>query len=204
MNQTREDSNASTNFVAPKRVRIETANLTPASNVSSSKQLMVVEEATGLAIETQRQKCTLYRLLTDNTAGEELVDMVAIARDCLIAQGILPIKTSDINDAKEADSVLKNLLSDKFRLVFQRCYILGVLAICPMFFNVLITKYNVDPVKLDAFVNNKESLFSIHYTSYSTGNIKDANMFVALIAALWLEIGGPDIHLGGVNKESSE
>lgn len=197
MSSAKED-NSSTNFVATKRVRVESANLTPASNASKqlSSPTTVDNQSTGLAVELLRQRCTFYRLLTDNSpsGGQELTDMVAIARDCLTSQGILPVKTSDTNDAEEADKVLGNLLSSRFRLVFKRCYILGVLAICPTFFNVLTTKYNVDAEKLDAFVNNKESLFSIHYTNYCTAKIKDANLFVALIAALWLQMGGPDVN----------
>jgi len=144
-------------------------------------------------VEDARRRCTLYRLLTGSSAEDEkeLGDMVVIAKDCLTSQGILPLKTSDENDALEADRVLSNLLSDRFRPVFRRCYLLGVLTMCPLFMNTLVTRYNVNAAKLDALVNNPESRYSIDYINYGIGKISDANMFVARMAVLWLQVDGP-------------
>jgi hypothetical protein len=116
--------------------------------------------------------------------------MVVIAKDCLTTQGVLPVKTTDINDTIEANKVVADLLSDRFRLVFKRCYLLGVLTLCPIFYNLLISKYNVDSEKLDEFVNNPQSMFSIHFNNYITSAIKDANMLVAQAIMAWVETGG--------------
>ena len=187
-----------TNLVAAKRVRVDPAHLPPAKRVNSNNNNNSNQSASsggpiGSDIEDARRRCTLYRLLTGTSAEDEkeLGDMVIIAKDCLASQGILPITASDENDALEADRVLSNLLSDRFRPVFRRCYLLGVLTICPLFFKALVTRYNVNAAKLDALVNNPESRYSIDYTNYSIGKIADANMFVARMAVLWLQVGGP-------------
>jgi hypothetical protein len=206
-----------TNLVAPKRMRVDPAHLPPAKKVSTNNNNnnksaaapegqwtagMVASE-----VEDMRKRCTLYRLLTDNSPEgvRELSEMVVIAKNCLTQQGILPINTSDDNDAREADQVLSNLLSDRFRAVFRRCYLLGVLTVCPIFLNMLTAKYNVSAAKLDSFVNNPESHFSIDYNNYAIGKIRDANMLVARVAKMWLQFGGAsNCPSGGADPDSPE
>jgi hypothetical protein len=183
-----------TNLVAPKRVRVDATHLPPAKKMSTQKEEAAAAPIPqGGDVEEMRRRCTLYRLLTDNSVEglRELAGMVVIAKDCLTQQEILPVNTSDDNDAREADMVMSKLRSDRYRPVFRRCYLLGVLTICPLFYNVLTTRYNVNAAKLDAFVNNPTSRFSIDYNNYTIGKIKDANMLVARAAMMWLQVGGP-------------
>jgi hypothetical protein len=183
-----------TNLVAPKRMRVDAAHLPPAKKMSIKKEEPAAAPLLkGGDVEEMRRRCTLYRLLTDNSVEglRELSGMVVIAKDCLTQQEILPVNTSDDNDAREADMVMSKLRSDRYRPVFKRCYLLGVLTICPLFYNVLTTRYNVNAAKLDAFVNDPVSRFSIDYNNYTIGKIKDANMLVARAAMMWLQFGGP-------------
>jgi hypothetical protein len=176
------DNNNNTSEVAAKGVGVESADLSKQITISQplpQKFLNPVEEL--------RRRCKLYYLLTDDNCEKELCDMVAVARDCLTQQGRLPINTDDENDAEEEVKLQSRLSSSRYRLVFKRAYILVVLTVCPIFYNMLVLDYAVDSAHLDKFVNDPLSDFSRDCLMYITGEIENADKLVARAVVKWTQ-----------------
>lgn len=185
-----DDDKNSTDEIPAKRVRVESADLSNRAIVSIHANHPPPPPPPFISpVEESRRRCTLYRLLTDNTCVEELKDMVIVAKDCLVQQGIRPINTPDENDAAEEIALHSRLQTDKYRLVFKRAYILLVLSVCPIFFNTLVNQYAVNAERLDKFAGSPTSDFSLDCQMYITGPIRNADMFVTRALVKWTQEG---------------
>lgn len=181
-----------TDEIAAKSMRVESADLSKQTPVSHGHQLQLPAPPAPpppliSPVEENRRRCKLYYLLTDNTCEEELNDIVTVADNCLVQQGVLPINTPDDNDAAEKQTLQSRLQSSRYRLVFKRAYILFVLTVCPIFFNMLVTDYAVNSERLAKFVNDPASDFSKYCLMYVTGEVRDADMLVALALVKWTQ-----------------
>jgi hypothetical protein len=157
---------------------IAPGNLRRRPDGSASRDIMNVEEKMKEELRENRNKCMLFRLLSDNGPGaDDLLNKYArLARMCATTYGIYPLgKTTmdaevKILEIRMAEEGYATMLASPVKMP-KRAFLLHSLYVCPEFLQLFCPqqpgrKFLCNPEKLTKFLFSTNSLFTRLYARF--------------------------------------
>lgn len=176
-----------TPFSPARLEKINAAYLSPKNNSQIKNIILQPSPQTRESAISFRNQCKFTQLMIEKSTENDIQVKACLetARNCLIAEGVLPINTKDPTDALTVNTLFTRL--ETYPIVFSKSMILQILLICPTFCQYMIKEFNVDPYKMDSFVNQVDSNCTMYYAQYIHGIVLKSPMFLALSMCQWLE-----------------
>jgi hypothetical protein len=155
---------------------------------TDSKRQSYVSEDQAMVLAAQFP-CKLAQLALINTRDmhAQINACIAVAENCLVADGIMPYRTPDRTDEGFARHVIASLLH--MTRAERLAFIIHVLQVSPSFCRYMHSEFGVNPAHLDAFCNQIASECTANLWKYISGEIPTARLFVALAIQQWLQYG---------------